>query len=655
MASHHLPLPGPSTLPCNVSTQSLLQKIESIARSNACRHIGVGVLLFVSIWFVYRSSVAHAPRSDQWSFLLDTIDQHGFVDTFSRTYSYNRMREVGPGDYQLFRPVLFALLSAEKALFGNNFAAWQWVGIVLHFLAAYLALQVMLQMQRLVRPSFSFSEADEAPSPEHWFLKVLPYALALFFAMNFAVVEIVILSHINGYILFLVLVLGGLLLLLHYWAMADAAWWTQALLVMGGWAVLLLAAFTHELGQLFAVPVGLVMALTERAKGRWGRGVAFIALFAGILPVYQAVNRMDQTLHADARPELTISTIAKQIPSAQTFEHAARYVLFTTVQPFFPSCAKWSFAGERLEIQEPGAVAGNYRRGGPMLIASFVVVGAGLLLAARGLSHLVRRNHQESRNLILLPVSLFALHLALTVFGRMNMRPSPRILSINSYYTYVPLLALLLGLNLLWSCAPARARCGRIAVVPALYMAFFAGLAVSILYSGEQVCAINVAVKNELRPFHASAQWLAEFASSHEREPDFSFAFDPASYEEMDLSHGVPLYVILFKKSLNNQTPKYLVSLRGSKCSAVECAGEERRRPVFPDLVKVGISYNFFYFDGTYYGVLGDEDGFYCPGRADYSYLITDTSLEGAMRQAPAKLAEREKDRNAWKLTRSRF
>ena len=114
------------------------------------RRLGVAAILFTSIWFTYRSSLAHAPRSDQWSFLLDTIDQRGFVETFRHTYSYNRTREAGPGDYQLFRPVLFAFLSAEKALFDNNFAGWQWVGIILHFLAAYLALQVMLRIQRLV-------------------------------------------------------------------------------------------------------------------------------------------------------------------------------------------------------------------------------------------------------------------------------------------------------------------------------------------------------------------------------------------------------------------------------------------------------------------------------------------------------------------------
>jgi hypothetical protein len=649
MASHHFSLPEPSTPACDLWSQRWFQKLETIARSNACRQIGVAVVLFVSIWFVYRSSLAHAPRSDQWSFLLDTIDQHGFQDTFSRSYSYNRMREVGPGDYQLFRPVLFALLSAEKALFGNNFAAWQWVGIVLHFLAVYLALQVMLQMRCLVRPP------EEAPLPEPWFLKVLPYGLALFFALNFAVAEIVTLSHINGYVLFVVLVLASLLLLLNYWSEPDVGGFRKALLLTGSWGLLLLAAFTHEVGQLFAIPVGLVLAWAEQAKGRWARGMVLCTLFAGIFPVYQAVNRFDQTLHPDARPELEISNIIQQIPSPQSIEHATRYVVFTIMQPFFPSCAKWSFAGERLEIQEPGTVMGNYRRGGPILIASYVVVGAGLLLVARSLFHLVRGNRKRRWLLILLPVSLFVLHLALTVFGRMNMRPSPRILSINSYYTYVPLLSLLLGLNLLWSCVPARSLRGRTSLVSSLYMAFFAGLAVLILYSGEQVCTINVAIKNELRPFHASTQWLAEFARSHEQEPDFSFAFDPASYEEMDLIHGVPLHVILFKQYLNNQTPKYLVSLRGPKYIAVKCAAEGRRRQVFPDLVKVGTTYNFFYFDETYYGVLGDEDGFYRPGRADYSYLIIDTSLEGAMRQVPGRLAEREKDRNARKVTRSRF
>jgi hypothetical protein len=610
------------------------------------KNLGLVVILFLSIWFLYRSSLAHAPRSDQWSFLLDTIDQHDFVEIFSRTYSYNRMREVGPGDYHLFRPGLFALLSAEKALFGNNFAAWQWVGIVLHFVAVCLALQVMLRMQRLVAPPLCVTGNEEGWFTERLFLRVLPYALVLFWGMNFAISEVVIYSHINGYMLFLDFVLGGLVLLLEYWANPEAFGRRQALLLAGGWLLLLLSAFTHELGQLFAVAVAIVLALAEHRRGRLRRGLLLLSLFAGVLLLYQTVNFLDKKSHPGAQPDLDYAMILKQAATPQSIDHAWRYVAYTTVQPFFPSCATWEYFAERLELQEPRAVLGNYWRGGPILIISYLAVGAGLLLAARGLYYFLRGHCWMNRVLLLLPIALFAGHLALTVFGRMNMRPGPRALSINSYYTYVPLLALVMGVCLVWNCVRRDTAHKGSALVRSLHGVFLGGLVILTLCSGEQVCAINVAVKKNLRPLHATSAWLSEFIHSHEREADFSFAFDEASYDDMEVDHGVPWQVILFKQHLNNLTPKYIVSLRGSKCSTVPYEMDraaEGKRQLFPDLIKVGTDYNIYYFEGLYYGVRGD-DGYYRPNREEYQYLITDRTLEGALGQVPAKLREREAD-----------
>jgi hypothetical protein len=350
-------------------------------------------------------------------------------------------------------------------------------------------------------------------------------------------------------------------------------------------------------------------------------------LFAGILLLYQTVNYLDKRAHPVAHADLDFSEVVEQVPTVQSFEHASRYILFTTVQPFFPSCAKWSFAKERLDIKEPLAVEERYRRGGPVLVLSYLVVGAGLVLAARGAYYFLRGNRAENRLLLLLPLSLFVFHLAVTVFGRMNMRPSSQILSINSYYTYIPLLSLLIGLNLIWSQVPY----GALRAGPSryLYAIFLGGMLILTLYSGEQVCSINVTVKSKLRSFHAGAQWMVEFIQQHQHEADFSFAFDPDSYEEMETANGIPLPVILFKQHLNNRAPKYLVSWRGSKCTAVLY---NETGQVFPDVIKVGTPYNIFYFDGTYYGVL-DYDGYYDPDRDDYLSLIIDSTLEGALRR----------------------
>src|SRR5262249_44378566 len=146
-------------------------------------------------------------------FLVDTIGRDNFVDLFAHTYSYSRTRLVAPGDTQLFRPALFALLSAEKAFFGTNFVLWQATGLLMHFLACCLMLKVMLRLQSLAAPATQPS----APFDWHRFspLTCLPYVFTVFFALNYAVVEQVIWHHLNGYILFVICLLGSLLLLLR--------------------------------------------------------------------------------------------------------------------------------------------------------------------------------------------------------------------------------------------------------------------------------------------------------------------------------------------------------------------------------------------------------------------------------------------------------
>src|SRR3990167_3823096 len=99
----------------------------------------VGFLLItILIAIFYYQSLSHQPRSDQWSYLVDTFENHSVWDTFKNSYSYNRTRIMAPGDTGLFRPLLFMVLSLEKGLFGNHFWAIQLVGIFLHLIVILL-------------------------------------------------------------------------------------------------------------------------------------------------------------------------------------------------------------------------------------------------------------------------------------------------------------------------------------------------------------------------------------------------------------------------------------------------------------------------------------------------------------------------------------
>jgi hypothetical protein len=126
-------------------------------------HAGLTFGLLALICTAYRPSLRHTHRADDWCFHLDTIDLFGFLDIFILIYLYNCTRMVLPGDYQLFRPVLFAMLSAQEALFGNDFTSWQSVGIGLHCVAVLLFLRLLLQFHRLAAPI-----ASEDNRPRAW-------------------------------------------------------------------------------------------------------------------------------------------------------------------------------------------------------------------------------------------------------------------------------------------------------------------------------------------------------------------------------------------------------------------------------------------------------------------------------------------------------
>src|SRR6202035_1222165 len=125
----------------------------------------------------------------------------------------------------------------------------------------------------------------------------LAYGLALFFGLNFAVVEMVIWSHINGYLLVIVFALAATLLSFQIHTQGDASPARRRLLVAGTFLFLLLSAFTYELGQFLAVLAGAVVGLSAWRYGRPGRGLALFLMFASVLPLYQGANFLDQTVH----------------------------------------------------------------------------------------------------------------------------------------------------------------------------------------------------------------------------------------------------------------------------------------------------------------------------------------------------------------------
>jgi hypothetical protein len=589
------------------------------------RHRTAVAILFLAVFWTYRPALKHPPRQDQWSFLLDTVHEDRFLPMLLQTYSYNRTRVIGWGDYPLFRPVVFAALSAEKALFGHRYVYWQAVGIALHCAIVWVFLRILLRLHHIY------------PVGSLWTGRLrlaAAYGLALFFAVNFVGTEMVSWCHIHGYMLFVLFVLGGWLLLLD--EVCGLVPPRGGLWRLGGaYFLTLLAAFAYETGSIYAVCLGAVLALAYAGRRQVRRGLLLFALFASVLLVYWTVDWLDRLSHAEMRPDITEGTVLEQARWQPTIDHAKRYLLFTLGQPFFPSCPEWSFA-DRLFIPEPGTTPQAYWRLDPILFVSYAVVLVSACLAVWQFSRILAdRGRFSASRFLLLPGSLIGLHLAIIVLGRMNLRPEPAVIARNSYYAYTPFLALLLGLYYLWvrkPLLPVRAACVALVVV-------LCGLGLLSWTSARKVQAMTDRVRADYHPLRAQIDCLQQLIDHHRDDPAFAISFDPDLFYSLDHYHGLPLVEILFCRFLDHEHPTHVICAGGRRWRVLtkdeyHCrfGGPHYRR--LAAFVRAGTDYMLFRHGRRYYG-LHWQEGRFRTDRDDYHSLLEGDSVAEVLRQLP--------------------
>ena len=400
------------------------------------RDVAFAVALAVLIAAAYSPSLKHAPRSDQWAYLVNTMDCGTFAERLRASYSYNRTRADAAGDTELFRPVLFALLAMEAEIFGSDFRLPQLVGVALHVTVSLLLLVLLRQMN-----------GDGDP---------LSYAVTAFFALNPCVQELVIWTHLHGYLLFLVFVLASLALLIRYVnnPRSVGRWWSPTL--WGAWALALLSAFTYELGQVYAVFVGLFLAAAVHTKAGTRRGIGLFMAFSAILPIYQADNALDRWARVGREgTDANARIMLDRMFTPMTLTNAGRFVTYTAAQPFFPALVKPRFSGEagRMYIAESLWHGDGCRAFTPALVASYAAAGLALWLGLLGVRRMVRAEVRLPCLVFCFAAALFATYTASNVFGRLNVRTQPSALTGNCYYAYTGLLFALVALNAAWRSA----------------------------------------------------------------------------------------------------------------------------------------------------------------------------------------------------------
>jgi hypothetical protein len=617
-----------------------------------CRITAIlSLVLAAVIATVYWPALRHIPHSDQSNFVLDTIDCDGFFEMFGHTYSFARTRVFLRGDTQLFRPVLFICLSAQQAFLGLH---WEWCqacSIALHIATSILLLVLLEKIFQRARLSDRMSFWAAARSPYSY----LPFAITVFFALNYAIVEQVIWSHIQGYLLALVLILAAALLLVRATDLTRKSRSTG--LLAGAWALTLVAAFTYELGQFFALCASLFLIATNGAPWpvRLRAGLAFLA----IVGIYQGANQLDRCQHADTyQDDAPLSALVEKACGIDTLKNATRYVLYTTVQPFLPGRIFAHSHGkvcldEQILTASPDAppfvaFAFSYDGGQPEThvwshshkVGPSLVLGWGVFSLGAGLTLLgVLRLPRRSLALAGLFLGTGLAQACMIVLGRLNMRPGPSTLAYNSHYTYLGLLFSLLVAAIAMAHAQGlQSRLGRQMATGAAAL-LVVGLLALGAGSAVKVHQLNAQMAEGFRPSWSWIRSLRKFVEAHEHEPDFRFAVAWNPRELMPQYRQIPVPYLFYRRYIDRDLPKYVLSYENRKFVGTPVA-EWREQHTEGDshlcanFVRLGRMYQVFSRDGLYYAIRNRSIGRFlaCPDPAEEIAFPRDTDLRCLLR-----------------------
>jgi hypothetical protein len=400
------------------------------------------LLALIVLIVFWHAPWAGAPRTDQ----INYLHQQGQYTTLSAILSAapSFHRENSAGDFILYRPLLFLFLGLQYYLYGYHFALWQITGMLLHFGAVFLLYSIACKTS--LNPTWGF-------------------LLSSLFASSFLGSELVIWNHLTGYILFAVCALASLRYLLQYLEGGP-----DRLFYMS-WTLAFAATFIYELGVVYCV---LAAVAFVRRKGRFGSRRC-IALFLSIPVVYITANLGDYYRVFHRMPVLESGTgvphggllvlgwlVLKQLAFwGGGLLVPAFYVVLAQGRATF---LKYTFAPTPMVVLNILALPG--------------IVGGGVVLLKRFGAE-VRWDRATRAGLCL----AFAFANSVVIAGgRSSARGLAHTLSINIYYAYLPMLACIVAICLLfWSANPVQKRVpDRVSPSKDLRGAAAATLAVSI-------------------------------------------------------------------------------------------------------------------------------------------------------------------------------
>ncbi len=575
-------------------------------------HCAVLLLIVAGVWDAYWPSLRHTTGADHFDYLINVFGQHTTWDIFAHTYSYNRTRVVGPGDTMCFRPLFFLWLAWQQAWHEANLSAWQATGVWLHCGVCYLLFRIL----RL---------ATRASGRDSLGKFLLAATATLFFALSPSVAVMVVWTHVNAYMVFLIVTLGAVELLLRQALDRDATRRWSVVRLGAAWLLMCAATFTYELGQFVAVLAGLLVLHMGVARGRKDAGLLGLTAFASIALLYQGMNGLDQAAHVGQyTPDLDLPLIVRRALSWDCLEHAGRLAAYSLAQPLFPENLQMD-ALARVEIRE---LRWSQLRFDLWTLAGVAVAGVWFALCVLRVRRPVKNQVRGLTAGAVLVTAVLAMYLGIIVCGRMNVRPGPEILQRNSYYAYTPLLLLVVATGLWWSSRELRGGkiLGIVLGVPLLALAFYGG---TLTKRMNEIYA-------EHHPARERVDEIQRLVETHRHMPGFGLAFD---CDDETRQKGVPFLSALFHRYEDNHRPSHVVVWRRGDLAILAREEYLRQYPhehtqLFPDLVKIGAEFHIYHYAGKYQAVIYDDGRWRLAPEAD--------SLERAEAEAWKELSPAE-------------
>lgn len=226
----------------------------------------VGVTFWNGLW-------GGAPRADQVLYLHQVSQYSNIWDILINSPSWNRIQS--GGDFMLFRPILYLQLGSFYYFFGYNFFYWQLASLILHILVV-LGLYSLLLQGRLRNTAY-------------------PLVISAFFGCSFISSELVLWSHISGYITFSLFVIYAVLLIVKFIS-TDKISIGYISLIFG-----IFAEFTYELGVVLNILIAIALFYNHRLKASSNKDyLTLTLLFIGsaiLYPVFSVSDLIFRNMH----------------------------------------------------------------------------------------------------------------------------------------------------------------------------------------------------------------------------------------------------------------------------------------------------------------------------------------------------------------------